>query len=118
MSTFAKPFDASPVSSTGFGRPWTGALPQWVSLTTNPFFKFPLVRETLLAGERLNTSDDSISVIALSLGYESESAFGKAFKRVMGCSPRQYSRQEPPRAAFSIRNRTSYENRRKVAEVD
>ena len=48
----------------------------------------------LLAGDRLKNSDDSISAIALSLGYESESAFGKAFKRVMGCSPRQYSRRE------------------------
>ncbi len=46
----------------------------------------------LLAGDRLENSDDSISAIALSLGYESESAFGKAFRRVMGCSPRQYSR--------------------------
>ena len=46
----------------------------------------------LLAGDRLKNSDDSISVIGLSLGYESDSAFGKAFKRVMGCSPKQYSR--------------------------
>jgi len=46
----------------------------------------------LLAGDRLANSSDSISVIALSLGYESESAFSTAFKRVMGCSPRQYSR--------------------------
>jgi AraC-like DNA-binding protein len=46
----------------------------------------------LLAGDRLKNSGDSISVIALSLGYESESAFSKAFRRVMGCSPRQYSR--------------------------
>ncbi len=45
----------------------------------------------LLAGDRLRNSDDSIYVIASSLGYESQSAFGKAFKRVMGCSPRQYS---------------------------
>ena len=30
--------------------------------------------------------------IAASLGYGSESAFGKAFSRVMGCSPRQHSR--------------------------
>jgi AraC-like DNA-binding protein len=45
----------------------------------------------LLAGERLNRSGASIGEIAASLGYESESAFGKAFKRVMGCSPRQYS---------------------------
>jgi AraC-like DNA-binding protein len=47
----------------------------------------------LLADDRLKTLDESISDIALSLGYESESAFGKAFKRVMGCSPRQYSRR-------------------------
>jgi AraC-like DNA-binding protein len=50
----------------------------------------------LLAGDRLNNSEDSISVIALSLGYESESAFSKAFRRVMGCSPRQYSRGGGP----------------------
>jgi AraC-like DNA-binding protein len=46
----------------------------------------------LLAGDRLKNSGDSISAIGLSLGYESDSAFGKAFKRVMGCSPKQYSR--------------------------
>jgi AraC-like DNA-binding protein len=46
----------------------------------------------LLAGDRLKNSGDSIAAIALSLGYESESAFSKAFKKVMGCSPRQYGR--------------------------
>lgn len=46
----------------------------------------------LLAGDRLRTFGDSIAVVATSLGYESESAFSTAFKRVMGCSPRQYSR--------------------------
>ena len=46
----------------------------------------------LLAGDRLKNSGDPISVISQSLGYESESAFSTAFKRVMGCSPRQYSR--------------------------
>jgi AraC-like DNA-binding protein len=46
----------------------------------------------LLAGDRLVSSGDPVSAIALSLGYESESAFSTAFKRVMGCSPRQYSR--------------------------
>ena len=50
----------------------------------------------LLAGDRLTNSSDPISVIAVSLGYESESAFGAAFKRVMGCSPRQYSRGRIP----------------------
>jgi AraC-like DNA-binding protein len=47
----------------------------------------------LLAGDRLTTSGESISVVSQSFGYESESAFSTAFKRVMGCSPRQYSRR-------------------------
>jgi AraC-like DNA-binding protein len=46
-----------------------------------------------LACDRLKNSSDSIPHIATSLGYESESAFGKAFKRVIGCSPRQHGRQ-------------------------
>jgi len=46
----------------------------------------------LLAGDRLANSEDSVSMIAESLGYESDSAFSTAFKRVMGCSPRQYGR--------------------------
>jgi len=50
----------------------------------------------LLAGDRLVNSSDPVSAIALSLGYESESAFSTAFKRVMGCSPRQYSRATSP----------------------
>jgi AraC-like DNA-binding protein len=48
----------------------------------------------LLAADRLKSSRDSISEISLSIGYESESAFSTAFKRVMGCSPRQYARRQ------------------------
>jgi AraC-like DNA-binding protein len=48
----------------------------------------------LLAGDRLAHSREPVSAIALSLGYESESAFSTAFKRVMGCSPRQYGRRQ------------------------
>jgi AraC-like DNA-binding protein len=44
----------------------------------------------LLAGDRLTNTDEPISAIAFSLGYESESAFSTAFKRVMGRSPRRY----------------------------
>ncbi|WP_254059454.1 AraC family transcriptional regulator [Granulicella sp. L46] len=46
----------------------------------------------LLGADRLKNTTDCLSVIATSLGYESESAFGKAFRRVMGCAPRQYAR--------------------------
>ncbi|AZO30638.1 AraC family transcriptional regulator [Mesorhizobium sp. M1B.F.Ca.ET.045.04.1.1] len=53
----------------------------------------------LLAGERLANSSEHTSVIALSLGYVSESAFSTAFKRVMGASPRQYGRDRSAVAA-------------------
>jgi AraC-like DNA-binding protein len=58
----------------------------------------------LLAGDRLLNSSDPVSAIALSLGYESESAFSTAFKRVMGCSPRQYgrSRNSSPRESKAV----------------
>ena len=48
----------------------------------------------LRAGDRLRNSQDSLAQIAGSLGYESESAFGKAFRRTMGRSPRRYSRSD------------------------
>ena len=44
----------------------------------------------LLAGDRLENSSDPVSAISRSLGYDSESAFSSAFRRVMGCSPREY----------------------------
>ena len=50
----------------------------------------------LLAGTRLAGGNQSVSSVAASLGYESESAFSTAFKRVMGCSPRRYARSAPP----------------------
>lgn len=53
----------------------------------------------LLAGDRLANSSDHTSAIALSLGYESESSFSTAFKRVMGASPRQYGRERNAVAA-------------------
>jgi len=46
----------------------------------------------LVAGDKLVNSSDPVAVISLALGYESEAAFSTAFKRLMGCSPRQYSR--------------------------
>jgi len=48
----------------------------------------------LLAADRLLHSREPISVIAPALGYESESAFSTAFKRVMGCAPRQYGQTQ------------------------
>jgi len=47
----------------------------------------------LLAADRLKRTSDSVSSIALSLAYDSESAFSKACRRVMGCSPRSSRNQ-------------------------
>lgn len=52
----------------------------------------------LLAGDRLKSSDDSVSAISSSLGYETESAFGRAFRRVWGCSPREHRRRPEAKA--------------------
>jgi AraC-like DNA-binding protein len=59
----------------------------------------------MLAADRLGNTDrvgnaaEPVSAIAKSLGYESESAFSTAFKRVMGCSPRRYGRAQRAVAA-------------------
>ncbi len=50
----------------------------------------------LLASTRLTNGAEPVSSIAVSLGYGSESAFSTAFKRVMGCSPREHVRSRPP----------------------
>lgn len=55
----------------------------------------------LLAADRLAHSTSSLSDIALSLGYESESAFSTAFKRIMGEAPRTYTRRDRPRSAHA-----------------
>jgi AraC-like DNA-binding protein/mannose-6-phosphate isomerase-like protein (cupin superfamily) len=60
----------------------------------------------LLAADRLHNSEDGLSTIAQSLGYESDSAFGKAFRRVMGCSPRQYVRSDVIRLEHRVDRRT------------
>jgi AraC-like DNA-binding protein len=52
----------------------------------------------LLAEDRMSNTSDSIFEIAQSLGYASASAFTKAFKKIMGCSPREYNRGHDSRS--------------------
>jgi AraC-like DNA-binding protein len=49
----------------------------------------------LRAADRLTNSPESVVDIAIASGYESESSFGAAFKKIMGLSPRQYCRSRP-----------------------
>ena len=46
----------------------------------------------MVAADRLANAGTPISIVAPTVGYESESAFGAAFKRVIGYSPRQFAR--------------------------
>ena len=46
----------------------------------------------MVASDRLANGGTPIALVAPTVGYESESAFGAAFKRVMGCSPRQFAK--------------------------
>jgi AraC-like DNA-binding protein len=46
----------------------------------------------LLAADRLSAGDEPVAAIASTLGYESESSFGKAFRRVIGEAPRRFGR--------------------------
>lgn len=55
----------------------------------------------LLACERLTRGREPISAIAMSLGYQSDSAFSTAFKRVIGCSPGKYA-QSPGAAGHDL----------------
>jgi AraC-like DNA-binding protein len=46
----------------------------------------------MVASDRLANGCMPIAVVAPTVGYESESAFGAAFKRVIGTSPRQFAK--------------------------
>lgn len=49
-----------------------------------------------LATRRLKHSSVQVAAIAQELGYDSDSAFSHAFKRVLACSPRQYRHMHTP----------------------
>lgn len=46
----------------------------------------------ILASNRLKTSDENVLSIATSLGYATESSFGRAFRNFWGCTPRDHRR--------------------------
>jgi transcriptional regulator GlxA family with amidase domain len=46
-----------------------------------------------LAAEALTSTPRGVADIAADVGYESEAAFNRAFKRVFGVPPAQYRRQ-------------------------
>jgi AraC-like DNA-binding protein len=48
---------------------------------------------TTIARNALRRDDSNLAAIAETIGYESETAFSSAFKRMFGCSPGSYRTQ-------------------------
>ncbi|MCV3738923.1 AraC family transcriptional regulator [Rhizobium sp. TRM96647] len=57
----------------------------------------------MLAAERLASGSETLAHIARAVGYESENAFNTAFTRVMGLSPRRYSKAVDARSLVEQR---------------
>lgn len=53
-----------------------------------------------LAAHRLETTDEALAAIAASVGYASEFAFSRAFKRRFGVAPGGFRRRAPARATM------------------
>jgi transcriptional regulator GlxA family with amidase domain len=52
-----------------------------------------------LAAQALTSSPKGVADIAAAVGYESEAAFNRAFKRTFGVPPARYRRQNRPQAS-------------------
>ncbi len=52
-----------------------------------------------LAARSLETTDKTVLEVALEVGYQSESAFNRAFKREMGLPPARYRRSHRMKSA-------------------
>jgi AraC-like DNA-binding protein len=46
-----------------------------------------------LGAEILQSTEDSVAQVAAAVGYGSEAAFNRAFKREFGCPPAQFRRK-------------------------
>ena len=49
-----------------------------------------------LGAELLRSTDQSVAEVAASVGYGSEAAFNRAFKRELDCPPAQFRRKSIP----------------------
>lgn len=58
-----------------------------------------------LAARRLLTTDRKVLQVAYDVGYESEAAFNRAFRRVFGMPPARYRRERKPQTAATAARR-------------
>ncbi len=86
---------ASLASQVGMSR--SGFFARFSSLVGEPPARYLTRWRMQKAADLLLRSDQSVAVLAESVGYSSEDAFCKAFKRVMHVSPAVWRRQKNPR---------------------
>ena len=67
---------------------------RFTALTAQPPLTYLTWWRMTIACRLLQTPDASVDVIAGRVGYSSEYAFGKAFKRELGVPPARYRRQQ------------------------
>lgn len=65
-----------------------------------PFQQYVFKRKISRAADELLQMDCRIIEIAVRFGFSSHEAFTRAFKKVYGCSPRQYRKGRPDIAVF------------------
>jgi len=74
------------------GLSWSSFAVRFKACVGEPAMDYLTRWRMMIASDRLANGGMPIAVVAPSVGSKSESAFGAAFKRVMGYSPRQFAR--------------------------
>lgn len=90
-------------------------------LTGETMFAFLQRRRLLRAIELINENNFTLTEIALEVGFDSGSSLSRAFRKHLGCSPTEFSRQNfspllpPPRPRFTGQERINVLIKRSVA---
>ncbi len=77
---------------------------RFTELVGNPPLQYLLIWRMRTASRELRSTNKSVSEIAAALGYQSDSAFSNAFKRVIGHSPIDHRHRHPTQPAVGLGN--------------
>jgi len=77
----------------------SGFAERFVSLVGQPPMQYLTSWRMQLAAQRLRESREAIAQVGYAVGYESEAAFSRAFKREFGKAPAEWRRTTPIKAA-------------------
>ena len=95
----ADPWTISDLAKTGVGPSRTRLAERFRYFLEDSPMAYLTKWRLRLGAEMLLSSDDSIAQVAATVGYGSEAAFNRAFKREFDCPPAQFRRNRKSRAA-------------------